>query len=1135
MNLCRSIATVVFLCLVLWIPAGASATLQPQEPESDSSERKKEDSNGLPLKPVRQMEFETEEGTWISLDVSPDGQTIVFELMGDLYTIPIEGGDAVRITEGMAFDSQPAFSPDGKWIAFVSDRDGGENLWICRPDGTEARQITKGKRNEFVSPAWNPDSQYVLASKGGRTQDIWMYHIEGGSGVNVTGARASQREDGGDATPSRKLRMGAAMSPDGRFLYYSEKDRASVYNQMSFNWEIYRRDMVTGDADRITRAEFGAIRPAISPDGRFLAYATRLDAETGLRLRNLESGQDRWLRLPVQRDDMESRGTRDLFPGYAFTPDGKELVVTWDGKIWRVEIETGQETQIPFRARIQKDLGPLLNFQRRVDEGPVRSRLIQDPSESPDGKRLAYSAMAMVYVQDLPEGEPRRLTASEEPEFKPAWSPDGASIAYVTWNELGEGHIWLAASDGGQPPRRLTTTPAFYTDPVFSPDGSRIVARRGSAWMRSQTPSEFGGLRISLDLIWIPVEGGDARLIVPARGLGSPHFGPDEGRIFLYSRDGLISLRFDGTDRRTHLKVTGRQRPGATQPPPAQEVLIRPDGKWAMAKVDNQLYVISVPPVGGDGATVNVFSPQAPVQQLTSFGADSFRWSSDGASMTWAVGATYFRRPFESVSFRPPENEAQPDREEPEEEGGEAAEAGASEEPTEAAADSEKEKKPKEDHEAVERFEAELVFPRRTPEGVVVLRGATVITMNGDEIVEDADVVIENNRIRSIGPQGSTEISAQAEIVDVSGKFIVPGFVDTHAHYELRTEGVLELHNWSMLANLAYGVTTGLDVQTSTNDYLTYQDLVEAGRMIGPRAYSTGPGVFSNTDFQSAEEAKWVLERYKKHYRNHNIKAYVVGNRQQRQWVVQAANDLELTVTTEGALDLKLNMTHAIDGFGGNEHSLPIVPLFKDVVELFARSKTAYTPTLLVLYGGPWAENYFYQTTEVHSDPKLNRFVPHNELDRLSRRRPWFLFEEHAFPKTAEQAAKIQRAGGYIGVGGHGQLQGLGFHWEMWALAMGGMTPQEALRAATIDGATIIGLQQDLGSVEPGKLADLVVLEKNPLEDIRNTNSVRMVMKNGELFDGDTLTKIWPDREDIRPFWWWEGPTGRFLRNSTER
>jgi imidazolonepropionase-like amidohydrolase len=142
--------------------------------------------------------------------------------------------------------------------------------------------------------------------------------------------------------------------------------------------------------------------------------------------------------------------------------------------------------------------------------------------------------------------------------------------------------------------------------------------------------------------------------------------------------------------------------------------------------------------------------------------------------------------------------------------------------------------------------------------------------------------------------------------------------------------------------------------------------------------------------------------------------------------------------------------------------------------------------------------------------------------DMTRRRRVWARKDEFFFPEAAASAAKIQRAGGLVGVGGHGQLQGLGYHWEMWALAMGGMTPREVLKAATIDGATIIGFDRDLGTVEAGKLADLVVLDRNPLDDIRNTNSVRYVMKNGELFEGDTLTQIWPTRKELPKFWWWK-------------
>ncbi len=233
--------------------------------------------------------------------------------------------------------------------------------------------------------------------------------------------------------------------------------------------------------------------------------------------------------------------------------------------------------------------------------------------------------------------------------------------------------------------------------------------------------------------------------------------------------------------------------------------------------------------------------------------------------------------------------------------------------------------------------------------------------------------------------------------------------------------------------------------------------------------------------------------------------------------------------TTEGGRDLALDMTHAIDGFHGNEHSFPVTPLYDDVVQLFARTRTAYTPTLLVQYGGPIAEEYFYTRTDIHDDPKLNRFYPHNRLDEMLRRRGiWVRMDEFSFDEAAADAAKVKRAGGLVGVGAHGQLQGLGYHWEMWTFAMGGMTPREVLEAATIDGAHIIGIHQDLGSLEVGKLADLVVLSANPLDDIENTNTIELVMKNGELYDGDTLNQIWPVERELPAFWWWDaGPPQR--------
>jgi Tol biopolymer transport system component len=1117
------------LAVLLLVAFSLALPLSGQEKkDAKPDDAKKADKNDLPLDPAGKLEFETDEGTWISLDVAPDGKSLVFELLGDLYSLPLSGGDAARLTQGTPYDSQPRLSPDGKWIAFISDRSGSDNLWIAKADGTTPRKLSNESQEAVISPTWTPDAQYVVASvrATGGTQ-LRMFHIHGGSGITI-GAPSTPTPPAGGGPPaggaSSPSRLGAAMTPDGRFLYVAQAVSGAGGAAALSRWQIARLDMQTGEADVITQAEGSGMRPAVSPDGKLLAYTTRHETKTGLRLRDLTTGADRWLKWPIERDELESGGTpsRDTYPGYAFTPDGREIVISYGGRMHRVNVETGAETPVPFKARVSLDIGPDLEFPYKVPQGPVRAKLIQDPTQSPDGTRLAMSVLTKIYVMDAAKGAaPKRLTSGDAWEFKPTWSPDGQWLAYVTWSSGSGGHIWKTRADGSGQPQQLTRIPAFYTDIVFSPDGARIVGLRGTEYMRQQSFSEFGGLRIPLDLVWLPAEGGDVQLIVPARGVGYPHFAQDGSRIYVYSNSGLISLRYDGTDRRTHLRVTGPGRAGSSTPPAADAVMLRPDGKWALASVNNQLWVVAVPPYSGAAPTVNVRSPSLPVKRLTDIGADYFGWADGGKTLTWGIGSTFFRRSFDSIDFGAAEP-ASGGR------GGGAggdAPAGDKAEPDK----KEQEKKAAEKKEAldldknVERIDVVLDVPRAMPKGTVALRHATVITMKGDEILRDADVVVTDNRIAALGRSGSVKIPAGAREVDVRGTFIVPGFVDTHAHWEFRTHDVLEPQNWSLVANLAYGVTAGLDVQTSTNDYFAYQDLVETGQSLGQRAFMTGPGVFSNNDFQSYEATLAYLKRYKEHYRTPNIKSYMVGNRKQRQWVVQASKELQLMPTTEGGRDMKMDITHAIDGMHGNEHTLPVFPLYKDVVELYARTKTAYTPTLLVNYGGIIAEEYFYATTEVHDDKKLNRFYPHNVLDDMTRRRRvWARKDEFVFPLAAESAAKIQRAGGLVGVGGHGQLQGLGYHWEMWALAMGGMTPREVLKAATIDGARIIGFDQDLGSLETGKLADLVVLDRNPLDDIRNTNSVRYVMKNGELFDGETLDQIWPVQKPLPKFWWWE-------------
>jgi Tol biopolymer transport system component len=1059
-----------------------------------------EKAKGLPLKPDRTIEFTTDEGTWVSLDVSPDGKTIAFELLGDVYTVPVEGGEARAILTGLAFEGQPRYSPDGKQLAFLSDRDGAENLWVARADGSDPRPLSKDKQSLFTSPSWTPDGDYILVSRQEQQPigafELWLYHAKGGAGVQVTKGKvrpdAKRNEDYTHA-------VGAVASGDGAFLYYTKREKLfNPYDNLEFPLsQVARRDRVTGDEDTVTDAPGSAFRPALSPDGTKLVYGTRLDNETGLRLRDLATGEERWLKLPVQHDEQESRFTRDLLPGYAFTPDGKAVVAAYGGKIHRVDVASGEDRVIPFKAKVALPVGSRLNFPARVDDGPVRARLIQDPEPSPDGKRLAFSALARLYLMDLPGGKPAQLSADDAREFHPSWSPDGKWLAYATWAP-GGGHLWKRAADATATgrPQQLTRVPAFYRDPVWSPDGTRVVALRAPRREKAENPMDFGA-SAGLDLIWVPAGGGDPHLISPARGASGPHFGPEPDRVYVTTPGGLVSMRFDGTDRRTHLKVVGKKGLFGDEPSPADVILIRPDGRWALALVTNQVYLLALPRFGGEAPRVDVHAASVPSKKLTDVGADYLAWADGGKTITWAVGASAFRLPFDSVTFEPPK---------PDEEG----KTGKDAEPPK------KEEAPKSEEIAVV-----VERPRYGPKGSVVLRGGKVITMRGNEVIEGADVVVTDHRVAAVGPTGKVTVPEGAKVIDVSGATIVPGFVDTHAHWTEIRRGVLDLQNWSFFANLAYGVTTGRDPQTGTNDMFAYQDLVEAGELVGPRAFSTGPGVFADTDFQSAEEVDGVVARYKRYFRTNTLKSYMIGNRRQRQWMVMACRKHEMMPTTEGGIDLKLNLTHALDGFSGNEHSLPVVPLFADVAELFARTGISYTPTLLVTYGGPSAETYFFTTTDAHDDPKVRRFIPHAVLDGKVRRSAWFHKDEHIYPRIAASAAKVVRAGGHVCIGSHGEMQGIGYHWEMWALASGGLEPLEVLRAATAHGAEAIGYAQDLGSIEPGKLADLIVLAKDPLADIHNTAAIRFVMKNGELFEGDTLDRVWPDRKPLPPLWWW--------------
>jgi len=1078
----------------------------------------------LTLPTPRSLHFTTDEGTWMSVDVAPNGSTLVFDLLGDIYTLPIEGGKATRISGGQAFDAMPAYSPDGRKIAFVSDRNGAPNLWVMNADGSGARRLssTEGFGYDYVSPSWTPDGSAVLVShnngpaatglslRGFTPFELYLFMLDGGRGQQLTGGRS-----GGNAAAPR-AGPGAAGGAGHLGARFAGKDR--IWYATSRSSQLYTLDVESGLVVRRTNGQGGAFRPVPSPDGKWLVYATRRGDTTALRLRDLASGDESWLVADAQHDQQQTKPTRDLMPGMAFTPDSRSLVASYGGKLWRIAVPSGRATEIPFTADVDVKMGASTQFQYTMDDSLVAVRQIRFPRISPDGKRVTFVALDRVWVADLPAERrpgatlearnPRRLSSFAVSEYAPTWSPDGGTIAFVTWNDSTGGDIYRVQVDGGAP-EKISAASAYYEKLAYTPDGDRLLVARASNADRFEISEQgFAGQSdLDADLMWLPADGGEAHEVMRLEYLnqldppfyGIPHFGPDTGRFLLYDpdQDGLFSLRLDGSDRRLLLRAS--QLPwNSSGAGPANDVVLSPDGGHAMVLGMQNAYLVTLPP-GGAPPTISlqrVGSGPVPVRRLSEIGATYVGWSPNGKTPFYSIGASLFL--YDMAALDAAERAAAG-----------TGSASAAYRPT--------------------RVDIRISVPSDRPpaDSAIVFRGARLITMNGAEVIENGDLVVRGNRIVGVGRRGSVNIPAGAKELDVSGKTLIPGYVDTHAHMFSVAWGLHRTEPWQYYASLAYGVTSTRDPQTGTFDVIDYSDRVAAGDIIGPRIFTTSRAVFGNEDVNSLADARNVLRRYSEFFKTETVKMYAIGDRRHRQWFVQAAGELKLSPTNEGDADLMLDLTHVLDGHAGEEHTLPTYPLYEDVVQLMVQSGVTYTPALIISYGGPNLQEYFTSRYDMYSEEKLQRFWPRSYLEAKASSAQWHRDSSYAFPKYAREAARIAAAGGHVAVGAHGQLQGIGYHFEMWGLAMGGMKPHDVLRSATLVGARGIGHVRDLGSLEVGKLADLQVLDRNPLDDIHNTNSIRYVMKNGRLYDAATLDEVWPRQKLLPTNQWWMAPERR--------
>lgn len=1046
---------------------------------------------------LNEVAISTNETTWSSLDVSPNGKFMIFDMLGDLYKVDIKGGNATPLIQDFAWNIHPAISPDGKQVAFVSDRDGLSNVWVMDIDGTHLKQITREKKNIIHAPKWSPDGEYLVVTKGIMSSrsipagEIWMYHKSGGDGLQIKARNSGKRDQQNIADP--------AFSHDGRYIYFTENTVPGSrfeYNRDPLEgiFAITRYDRESGDERRYISGTGGAVVPTPSPDGKYVAFVRRVKDKTALFLKDIKTGTETPLTFALERDMQEGFGSEGYFTYFDWTPDASAIVYWSRGKFHIIDVDSKETETLNVHIDTTVKFADALRFPVDVAPDNVEVKMTRWSQMSPNGKSILFQALGKLYVRDVKSGKVKRLTKqNDHDEYYPRYSNDGKSIVYTTWNDQDLGTVRVVSARGGKG-KVISVQPGHYIEPSFSTDGKKVVFRKftGGSLLDPKYSVDPG--------IYVANLKNDTVEKVADSGYNA-HFAGDNERIFFtesaggkaYYETQLSSVNLKGNDKRTHLY-------GADK---VSEYKLSHDKKWVAFVYQFKTYVTPFVE-NGKKITVGPNMTSLPVTQLSSRAGEYLTWSADNSTVSWFNGPTLFTRSLdEAFAFVDGAPETLPDP-------------------------------------VAEGIDLSFTTKADKPTGYTALMGGKIVTMRDadstQEVIEDGVVLIKDNRIAAVGKRGEVDIPDNTLQIDTQGKTIIPGLIDAHAHGSQGRNEIIPQQNWKQYSNVSFGVTTIHDPSNDTTEIMAAAELQRTGHIVAPRIYSTGTilygaeGLGYKAIINNYEDAYFHVERLKEAGAI-SVKSYNQPRRDQRQQVLWAAKNQEMMVVPEGGGKLQQNLTMLVDGHTGLEHSLPIEKGYSDVTQLWKATKFGYTPTFVVSYGGMMGEEYWYDKTEVWKNPRLLRYTPSTVLDKRAIRRPTAPESQYNHQNVARYAKTLRDNGVSVHIGAHGQREGLAAHWELWIMQQGGFTPWEALRGGTIDGAKHLGMSKDIGSIETGKLADLVVIDGDVLSDIRKSEFVEYTVLNGRVYESATMNEV-GSKKKRKPFFF-EQDNATFMPQQT--